>query len=328
MKDDAGGVSSSSSSSSSSTNNSSSGLGSSGSSVSSGSNGSGSSSNSGGGRSGSSSASSGAASSGGGGGGEQRGRYGFNFPPLGSKPTLPSSLPPGVSVSERSKSLAGDPRASLSALHANPYGWRDEARAARTAPLWMLYEQDKGVLQPAKKDRDTSRFSGRRSMGLIKYRQRDAAGRVYAVGGRKTSSARVWVSEGDGLFTVNRKPLQLYFGRLAHRLQAMGPLTATQAVGAFNVDVSVRGGGLSGQAGAIRHGLAKALSAFDPNLKPVVKTRAFLGGLALLPACRAGFFPPPSPPFPRFILLCRLSPRSQLSSHESSHAHTQTLLFL
>ena len=190
--------------------------------------------------------------------------------PLGSRPSAPSSLPPTLLSAEHGKARTGDQLAPLSSLTANPYGWRDEARAARAAPLWMLYEEDR-TTQPPPKRAASARAASRRRSTLILHRERDAKGRAYAVGGRKTSSARVWVGEGDGLFTINQRPLQEYFERMGHRLLAMEPLTATQAVGAFNVDVSVRGGGLSGQAGAIRQGLAKALAAFDPNLKPVVK---------------------------------------------------------
>ena len=174
-----------------------------------------------------------------------------------------------LSMHEESKSPGSFPP-PRSALDANPYGWREEARSARTAPLWMLYEEEReGVVSSAGGRKQWGR--AQRFSPLIHAPVRDAAGRAGALGGRKTSSARVWVKEGDGRFSVNSLPLHKYFPRHIHRTLAMEPLTATQAVGAFDVDVSVRGGGLSGQAGAVRHGLAKALVNWDPNLSPLLK---------------------------------------------------------
>jgi small subunit ribosomal protein S9 len=100
---------------------------------------------------------------------------------------------------------------------------------------------------------------------------RDAQGRAYATGRRKTSVARVWVAEGDGAFTVNGRPLAEYFTSLAHRKHGLEPLIATQACGGLDVWLTVRGGGPSGQAGAVRHGLAKAMARYDPFLKPVLR---------------------------------------------------------
>jgi small subunit ribosomal protein S9 len=100
---------------------------------------------------------------------------------------------------------------------------------------------------------------------------RDAQGRAYATGRRKTSAARVWVKPGDGDFSVNGMPLADYFPRMAHRVQCMQPLVAAQASGAFDVWLTVKGGGVSGQAGAVRHGLANALARYDPFLRPVLR---------------------------------------------------------
>jgi small subunit ribosomal protein S9 len=184
-----------------------------------------------------------------------------------------AGLPRGLLAAEHTKARSGDPTAPRSALAANPYGWRPEVRLAKEAPLWMLYEEDRASAVAAPKA--ARRFvAGARRNPTLRVPARDATGRAYATGGRKTSSARVWVGAGDGRFTINRRPLQQYFERMRHRLLAMEPLTATQAVGAFDVDVSVRGGGSSGQAGAVRHGLARALAVFDPALKPVVQACA------------------------------------------------------
>ena len=99
---------------------------------------------------------------------------------------------------------------------------------------------------------------------------RDAAGNVFALGARKTASARVWLKEGDGAFTVNSLPLHSYFPRVWHRTVAMEALSITETLGAVDVGVSVRGGGKSGQAGAVRHGVAKALLAWKSGLLPIL----------------------------------------------------------
>ena len=96
------------------------------------------------------------------------------------------------------------------------------------------------------------------------------------VGRRKTASARVRLYPGEGDVVVNDKPMKEYFPRESNVLHLLGPLKATDNVGTFNVSVKVQGGGISGQAGAVRHGLARALLAADPNLRPVLRRGGFL----------------------------------------------------
>jgi small subunit ribosomal protein S9 len=96
--------------------------------------------------------------------------------------------------------------------------------------------------------------------------QRDAKGRAYGTGRRKAASARVWVFRGTGKVTVNGVPLDTYFGRLALRRVVAQPSEAIGVVGQFDVYATVKGGGLSGQAGALRHGIARAFDHFDPDL--------------------------------------------------------------
>ena len=109
---------------------------------------------------------------------------------------------------------------------------------------------------------------------------RDALNRAYATGRRKTAVARVWVTTGEGSFTVNGRTFADYFHRTHDRITAMEPLIATQSAGSFDVWLTVEGGGLSGQAGAIRHGLAGALTRFDPYLKPALLRGAWGSGVA------------------------------------------------
>ncbi|ASY68387.1 30S ribosomal protein S9 [Sinorhizobium fredii] len=104
----------------------------------------------------------------------------------------------------------------------------------------------------------------------------DAQGRSYATGKRKDAVARVWVKAGSGKITVNGKPFSAYFARPVLQMILQQPIVAAARDGQFDVDATVAGGGLSGQAGAVRHGIAKALTYFEPGLRPVLKRGGFL----------------------------------------------------
>lgn len=105
----------------------------------------------------------------------------------------------------------------------------------------------------------------------------DDRGRAYGRGGRKTAQARVWIQPGFGEVTVNHKTLVGYFDRQSDRELVLEPLVATETCGTLDVTVQVRGGGLTGQAGAIRHGLANALNAYNPHLyRPPLKILGML----------------------------------------------------
>jgi len=100
--------------------------------------------------------------------------------------------------------------------------------------------------------------------------------RFYATGKRKNAIARVWLKPGSGAFVVNDKPLNDYFGRQTSRMLVMQPFELTQTLGRFDVLASVSGGGLSGQAGAIKHGLSRALLEYDRSLRLTLKKAGFL----------------------------------------------------
>ncbi len=104
----------------------------------------------------------------------------------------------------------------------------------------------------------------------------DKHGRAYATGKRKDAVARVWIKPGAGRVVVNEKPLEVYFARPVLRMILQQPLGVAKRVGQYDVTVSVAGGGLSGQAGAVRHGLAKALTHYEPDLRPILKSEGFL----------------------------------------------------
>jgi len=104
----------------------------------------------------------------------------------------------------------------------------------------------------------------------------DNRGRSYGRGGRKRAIARVWIYPGDGVVTVNRRTFLDYFPRESHRELIVSPFVATQTCGLFDTIVTVDGGGLSGQASAIRHGLSRALEKYNPDLRLVLKQVGFL----------------------------------------------------
>ena len=100
--------------------------------------------------------------------------------------------------------------------------------------------------------------------------------RAYATGKRKNSIARVWIKKGSGAISVNGKTLNSYFSRPVLQMIVNQPLDVTQSETAFQIKATVKGGGLSGQAGALRHGISKALSLFDNSLRPALKKVGFL----------------------------------------------------
>jgi small subunit ribosomal protein S9 len=104
----------------------------------------------------------------------------------------------------------------------------------------------------------------------------DKQGRAYATGKRKDAVARVWIKPGSGKVVVNGRPIEVYFARPVLRMILQQPLGVTKRVDQYDLTVSVAGGGLSGQAGAVRHGLAKALTNFEPELRSVLKREGFL----------------------------------------------------
>ena len=110
----------------------------------------------------------------------------------------------------------------------------------------------------------------------LREQELDAQGRAYATGRRKDAVARVWVKPGTGTITVNGKDQTAYFARPTLRLIINQPFTITDRDGQFDVIATVQGGGLSGLAGAVKHGIAQALSKYEPALRSTVKAAGFL----------------------------------------------------
>jgi small subunit ribosomal protein S9 len=112
--------------------------------------------------------------------------------------------------------------------------------------------------------------------GPVHVQKLDQHGRAYATGKRKNAVARVWVKPGAGKITVNGKSFDAYFARPVLQMILKQPLVATSRSDQFDIVATVAGGGLSGQAGAVRHGLSKALTYYEPELRSVLKKGGFL----------------------------------------------------
>ena len=111
---------------------------------------------------------------------------------------------------------------------------------------------------------------------ILPEKEVDDLGRSYATGKRKDAVARVWLKQGPGNITINGKSSNEYFARPVLRMLINQPLVASDRKEQFDVVCSVTGGGLSGQAGAVRHGISKALVLFEPELKKILKSGGFL----------------------------------------------------
>jgi small subunit ribosomal protein S9 len=111
---------------------------------------------------------------------------------------------------------------------------------------------------------------------VIREQEIDAQGRAYATGRRKDAVARVWLKPGTGKIVVNGRDQEIYFARPSLRLVINQPFGVTERTGQYDVIATVKGGGLSGQAGAVKHGIAQALSKYEPLLRSAVKSEGFL----------------------------------------------------
>ena len=110
----------------------------------------------------------------------------------------------------------------------------------------------------------------------LREQQIDAQGRAYATGRRKDAVARVWIKPGSGKVVINGREQAVYFARPTLRLVLNQPFQVSEREGQYDVIATVKGGGLSGQAGAVKHGISQALTRFEPALRGVVKAAGFL----------------------------------------------------
>jgi small subunit ribosomal protein S9 len=117
---------------------------------------------------------------------------------------------------------------------------------------------------------------GENNEAPVHVQKLDSLGRAYATGKRKDAIARVWIKPGAGKITVNDRPVDTYFARPVLRMILQQPLQVVDRVDQYDIVVTVAGGGLSGQAGAVRHGLSKALTYYEPELRGPLKREGFL----------------------------------------------------
>tara|TARA_B100001540_G_C15322675_1_gene424362 strand:- start:55 stop:558 length:504 start_codon:yes stop_codon:yes gene_type:complete len=139
-------------------------------------------------------------------------------------------------------------------------------------------EQNKKNLESLKQsiEGDSNNIDTQIEGESIRTSKIDQLGRSYATGKRKNAVARVWVKSGTGKIIVNGKNIDTYFARPVLRMIINQPFSITERVSNFDVNCTVSGGGLSGQAGAVRHGISKALTLFDPSLRPILKKEGCL----------------------------------------------------
>ncbi len=123
---------------------------------------------------------------------------------------------------------------------------------------------------------DALKGMGTEAEAPVAVQKLDSLGRAYSTGKRKNAIARVWVKPGTGKITVNGKDVAVYFAREILQMMGAQPLTVTDRATQFDVSCTVEGSGLSGQAGAIRHGLSHALTHYEPELRKVLKPHGFL----------------------------------------------------
>ena len=121
-----------------------------------------------------------------------------------------------------------------------------------------------------------SPVGGEQAPAPVRVKEIDAQGRAYATGRRKNAVARVWVKLGTGKITINGRDQTIYFARPTQRMMIQQPFDVSERGGQFDVIATVSGGGLSGQAGAVRHGISQALTKFEPALRSTIKANGFL----------------------------------------------------
>ena len=143
-----------------------------------------------------------------------------------------------------------------------------------------MSKEDREMLDEAKRQDELYQEKKKRwlelSKPVVRVAKIDERGRSYGRGSRKTAQARVWIQPGMGELVVNRRPFEEYFHRAWHREHVLAPLVATDTCGEFDVQCHVEGGGLTGKAGAMRLGLARALQNYKPDYRPPLKRLGLL----------------------------------------------------
>ena len=144
---------------------------------------------------------------------------------------------------------------------------------------WWLYDgtqESRDALEAMRAKEAQKKRWMENSRPPVRVSEIDERGRAYGRGSRKTAQARVWIQPGEGEIVVNRKDFVTYFPRESDRDHILGPFIASQTCGKFDLIATVKGGGLTGQAGAIRLGLARALEKYNPDYRPPMKRHGFM----------------------------------------------------
>lgn len=144
---------------------------------------------------------------------------------------------------------------------------------------WWLYDgtqESRDALEAMRAKEAQKKRWMENSRPPVRVSEIDERGRAYGRGTRKTAQARVWIQPGEGEIVVNRKDFVTYFPRESDRDHILGPFIASQTCGKFDLIATVKGGGLTGQAGAIRLGLARALEKYNPDYRPPMKRHGFM----------------------------------------------------
>jgi small subunit ribosomal protein S9 len=149
------------------------------------------------------------------------------------------------------------------------------AAAAAPAPEATAPAADSAEPIPGSEDQGRS-TQGSQIQAVLREQQLDKQGRAYATGRRKDAVARVWLKPGSGKIIVNGRDQEVYFARPTLRLIINQVFDVTERRGQYDVIATVKGGGLSGQAGAVRHGISTALTRYEPELRTTVKREGFL----------------------------------------------------
>jgi small subunit ribosomal protein S9 len=136
--------------------------------------------------------------------------------------------------------------------------------------------EEAAAAAPVEPDEHGVSTQGPQIQAVLREQQLDKQGRAYATGRRKDAVARVWLKPGTGQITVNGRDQAIYFARPTLRLVINQPFDVSERRGQYDVICTVIGGGLSGQAGAVKHGIAQALSRYEPSLRTTVKQAGFL----------------------------------------------------
>jgi small subunit ribosomal protein S9 len=182
-------------------------------------------------------------------------------------------------MADKKKSLA-----DLGALTSEPVETPAAEVETTETPAAEASEGETAIAEaPARESRDKDApddqgisTQGPQIQAVLREQQLDKHGRAYATGRRKDAVARVWLKPGSGKIVINERDQEVYFARPSLRLVINQPFGLTDRTGQYDVIATVKGGGLSGQAGAVLHGIAQALSRYEPTLRTTVKRAGFL----------------------------------------------------